>query len=50
MPTPDKDKQPREKRPHRTGEDIDMLREKDSDPQSNDDRGSVSYRDNYDAA
>jgi len=50
MMTPDKDKQPREKRPHRTGEDIDMLHEKESDPESNDDRGSVSYKDNYDAA
>ena len=50
MPTPEKEKQPLEKRPHRTGEDIDMLHEKDSDPESTDDRGSLSYKDNYDAA
>jgi hypothetical protein len=35
---------------NRTGEDIDMLREQKSDPESNDQNGSTSYKDNYDAA
>jgi hypothetical protein len=39
-----------EKRSNRTGEDIDMLHEKESDPESNDNEGSYSYKDNYDAA
>jgi len=35
---------------NRTGEDIDMLHEKESDPESSNDYGSESYKDNYDAA
>lgn len=39
-----------EQKSNRTGEDIDMLHEKESDPESSDDYGSQSYKDNYDAA
>lgn len=36
-------------RNNRTGEDIDMLHEKDSDPESSD-SGSLKYKDDYDGA
>jgi hypothetical protein len=39
-----------EQKSNRTGEDIDMLHEKESDPESSSDYGSDSYKDNYDAA
>jgi hypothetical protein len=35
---------------NRTGEDIDMLHEHDTDPQGSDDSGSYHYKDNYDGA
>lgn len=41
---------PSEKKSQRTGEDIDMLREKESEPESSNDYGSESYKDSYDAA
>jgi hypothetical protein len=41
---------PTEKKSDRTGEDIDMLHEKESDPESSSDYGSDAYKDNYDAA
>jgi hypothetical protein len=51
MPDNDKAKKNHEEHPsNRTGEDIDMLHEKDTDPQSDDNRGSYSYKDDYDAA
>jgi hypothetical protein len=52
MPVPPKKENPVPTTPksNRTGEDIDMLHEKESDPESGDDRGNYSYRDNYDAA
>lgn len=44
----------KEKRKHRfthlTGEDIEMLHENDSDPQSSDSWGSYRYKDNIDGA
>ena len=33
-----------------TGEDIDMLHEKESDPQASEERGSYRYKDNIDGA
>ena len=35
---------------NRTGEDIDMLHEKESDPESSNDYGNEAYKDHYDAA
>ncbi|MCH3910003.1 MAG: hypothetical protein LKF75_02080 [Bacilli bacterium] len=46
---PEKDNKHTVQRENRTGEDIDMLRERESDPQSGE-YGSDSYKDNYDAA
>jgi hypothetical protein len=48
-PDPSENKSSSERRENRTGEDIDMLHEKESDPESSD-SGSESYKDNYDAA
>jgi hypothetical protein len=52
MVTPDnKNKTPHEEsRLNRTGEDIDMLREQESSPQSDDSTGSYHYKDDYDGA
>lgn len=47
--SPGKDKQPSHKS-ERTGEDIDMLHEKESDSRHDEDSTSYDYRDNYDAA
>jgi hypothetical protein len=46
---PEEEKKHDHQKNNRTGEDIDMLHEKDSDPESGD-YGSSSYKDNYDAA
>jgi hypothetical protein len=43
-------KKPAPSKSERTGEDIDMLHEKESDPESSSDYGNESYKDNYDAA
>lgn len=37
-------------RMNRTGEDIDMLHEHESDPESSDRSGSYHYKDDYDGA
>jgi hypothetical protein len=46
---PETDKKNETRKSNRTGEDIDMLHEKETDPESGDE-GSSSYKDNYDAA
>ncbi|MCR4561651.1 MAG: hypothetical protein K5694_00375 [Bacilli bacterium] len=43
------EKKPR-KNPYRTGEDIDMLHEREYEPQSNDRSGNYRYKDHYDGA
>lgn len=51
MKDPEKKKNDhREQRANRTGEDIDMLNERKSDPESDENSGSYTYKDNYDGA
>jgi hypothetical protein len=50
MPEKNETKVPRPEKSNRTGEDIDMLHEKETDPESSNDYGSESYKNNYDAA